>query len=207
LDYVVLTILLVILAIIFSAIALILLVPFGITLQFARTGTSTTGQIAISWFWITVIRRRMPREKKKEEEEKKPKAAKEEQKKKRKFDWKQTTRILSALRDSPQYLPLILDAFRKSIKIKRVSASLTFGIEDDPAETATVCGYLWSLALVVNALPRSSLMVYPSFEGERLDGSIAAELRVRLLRIVVAFIRSYFKKPFRDLVSTIRRRT
>ena len=195
-DYAELGVLL--LAIFLLIIAILLLIPFGISLRFVRTGASATGQIAVSWFGITLIRRRTLGKKKE-------KVGKKRIEKEQKFDWKQSARILSALRGSSQYLPILLSAFRKSISVQSLSATLTFGL-DDPAETATIGGYLLSLASMVNTIPMASLSIYPSFQGVQLEGSIAAELKVRLLRIVGAFIRSYSKKPFRDLLSVMRKR-
>jgi|APFre7841882654_1041346.scaffolds.fasta_scaffold07632_3 hypothetical protein len=70
---------------------------------------------------------------------------------------------------------------------------------NDPADTAVICGYLWALTSAVS-LPGTHIRVDPYFEGERLTGSLNAEIRSRLLWVVVVFINALREKPIRRLL-------
>ncbi|MFZ2472250.1 MAG: DUF2953 domain-containing protein [Methanothrix sp.] len=70
---------------------------------------------------------------------------------------------------------------------KKISCRLCFGL-DDPAQTAIISGYLWSLASALGFFP-TKILIEPWFEGERLEGEIAAEIEARLLWAVFAVIK------------------
>jgi len=76
---------------------------------------------------------------------------------------------------------------------------------DDPARTAELSGYVWSVAWLANLLPNTSFAFTPVFGGPTLEGSAAASLRVRLLPLVAAFLRAYSKKSFRAFLREVRR--
>lgn len=98
------------------------------------------------------------------------------------------------------------DMFRsivKSVSMRRLYCDVLIGLAD-PADTAMVSGYLWSLASAVNVSPEFHMSVTPDFSSERLDGSIAAELKFRLLWVVVALVGALTKKPVRQLFRGMR---
>jgi len=107
-----------------------------------------------------------------------------------------TGETVRLLRESLPHLIGLLKSFARSVSVRRLSCDISLGLAD-PADTAAMSGYLWSLASVVNASPKCHLSVKPDFSSERLDGSIAVELKVRLLRIVAAFVGALTKKPVR----------
>jgi hypothetical protein len=112
--------------------------------------------------------------------------------------------MLSLLRDAFPSLVGVLKGLQRAVRFRRLSIDVAFGI-GDPAETAVLAGYLWSFAWAFELLPRSSLSLRPDLERARLDGTVSAELRVRMLPIVVAFLAAYTKKPFRRLIGEVRR--
>jgi len=170
----------------------LLLIPFHISLHLSKKGSLTQGDFHISWLGITFIRRKIfPEERKKEKEEKR-------------FDWRSITEMISLFTESFPHLKRILNAFMKSISIERFSCDVTIGL-DSPADTATISGYIWSLAPLVNLFPKAYLSVKPDFQEKRLDGSMIIELKVKLLRIAVAFIRAFTKKPVRQFFRKMRR--
>lgn len=173
-------------------IASFLLIPFHISLHLFKKGSLIHGSFRISWLGITFIRRKIfPEERKKEKEEER-------------FDWRSMPEMISLFTESFPYLKRILNAFMKSISIERFSCNVAIGL-DSPADTALVSGYMWSLVSLVNVFPKAYLSVKPDFQEKRLDGSMMVELKVRLLWIVVAFIRAFIKKPIRQLFRKTRR--
>ncbi|MCP8304113.1 MAG: DUF2953 domain-containing protein [archaeon] len=185
--YVILAIILLIFLLIVSS---FLLVPFHISLNLFKRGSLTQGSFCMSWLGIRLIRRKIPSE--------------EGRKEKEKFYWGSIPEMTSLFAESFPYLMNILNAAMKSISIKRFSCDVVMGL-DSPADTAVVSGYLWSLASIINIFPKVYLSVKPDFQERRLDGSMMVELKVRLLRIVPAFIRAFFKKPVRQLFGKMRR--
>jgi len=97
----------------------------------------------------------------------------------------------------------VLKGLMGAIHVKHILCTVTFGL-NDPADTAVVCGYLWALTSAVS-LPGTSIRVDPYFEGERLAGSLNAEIRGRLLWIFVAFINALREKPIRRLLKELLR--
>ena len=85
-----------------------------------------------------------------------------------------------------------------SFRVEHILCEVTFGL-NDPADTAVICGYLWALTSAVS-LPGTHIRVDPYFEGERLTGSLNAEIRSRLLWVVVVFINALREKPIRRLL-------
>ena len=158
----------------------------------------TQGSFRISWLGIPFIRRKIPQERKKIPLEEKKKKERE------RFDWKKIPEMISLLKESFPHLKNVLNAFIRSISIKRLSCNVTMGL-DSPVDTALVSGYLWSLASLVNMLPKVNLSINPDFQEKKLDGSIMVELKVRLLRIVAALIKAFTKKPLRKLFRGMRR--
>jgi hypothetical protein len=180
-----------ILLILISAVAMLLLVSFHVSLSLFRSASLTQGSFRIRWLGITFLRRKISQAKEKRE------------KKGEGFDWKRVPEMANLLTESYPYLANVLSAFMKSISVTRLSSNVTIGL-GSPADTAIASGYLWSVASVANTYPSVNLSVEPDFREERLDGSVTIELRVRLIRIVAAFIMAFTKKPVRRLFSLMR---
>jgi hypothetical protein len=174
-----------------SLIASLLLVSFHISLRLFKKGSLTHGIFRLRWLGITFLQRKIPQKEMKTE------------KRGERFDWTRMPEMGSLFIESYPSFANMLTAFTNSISIKRLSFDVAIGL-GSPADTAMVSGYLWSLASVVNVYPLIYLSVEPDFQEERLDGSVMIELKVRLLRIALAFIKAFTKKPVRRLFSRMR---
>jgi hypothetical protein len=98
---------------------------------------------------------------------------------------------------------ILLRALRRSISLRRLAVEVNLGL-DDPAKTAELSGYVWSVSWLANLLPNTSFVVTPVFEGAKLEGSASASLRVTLLPLVAGFLGAYSKRPFRALLREVR---
>jgi hypothetical protein len=97
----------------------------------------------------------------------------------------------------------VLEGLMVSIHVEHILCEVTLGL-NDPADTAVICGYLWALTSAVS-LPGTHIQVDPHFEGERLTGSLNAEIRSRLLWVFVASINALREKSIRRLLKELRR--
>ena len=170
----------------------LLLLPFRISLNFLKKGSSIRGSFRISWLGIRFIRLKIPLEERKEEKEK------------AKFEWRNAPEMLSLFTESAPYFMNILNAVMKSSSIEIFSGKVFMGL-DSPVDTALISGYLWMFASLVNLIPNVYLSISPDFQKSRFDGSIIFTLKIRLFRIVIAFIRAFLKKPVRQLFNTMRK--
>jgi hypothetical protein len=169
-----------------------LLVPLDVGFEASKIGPSLTSGLTVRWLGVTVWRSRPA----------KPKAA-ESRENGNGFDPGRLLRILTLLRDSSSSLATIARSFRSAVSIRRVAVDVDFGL-DDPADTALAAGYVWSVAWILNASPRFSLTLRPDMDRLRLDGSVVAQARVRLLPLVAGFTRAYLHRPFRQLIREVR---
>ena len=162
--------------------------------------TSMKSSLTIRWLGIRLLRRDIPGKGKKRA--KQAKQGQEAESSRRDL-LARVPRLLSLLVDAAPSLMGILKSFGRAVRFRRLSIDMSFGV-GDPADTAVLAGYLWSFAWALDFVPRTSLSLHPDMERARLDGSISAELGVRLLPIAVAFLIAYTKKPFRRLVKEAR---
>ena len=176
----------------------LLLVPFQLFVEGSMTGSSAKGNIRIRWLGLTVWRTKPKKPTKSEEarQTKEEEAGKE-------YDATRLLRILTLVRDSRSALAILAGSIRKAVAIRRVSADVVFGL-GDPAETALLAGYLWSLAWIPNLSPRISFSMRPDLERIRLEGSVSAQTSVRLFPLVSGFLRAHTRKSFRKLLKEVR---
>jgi hypothetical protein len=106
-------------------------------------------------------------------------------------------KIQSLINAAPALANILLDLL-KSILFKKISCRLCFGL-DDPAQTAIISGYLWSLASVLGLI-QSKIFIEPWFEGERLEGELVAEIEARLWWTVFAVIQGLREREIRLLL-------
>ena len=104
------------------------------------------------------------------------------------------------LNAAPAIMNLIMDLLKR-IVFERLSCRLCFGL-NDPADTAVLSGYLWSVASTLG-LFQANVFIEPFFEGERLEGEIAAELKTRLIWIAKAVINASLEKEIRSLIREV----
>jgi hypothetical protein len=177
----------------------LLLIPFQFFLEASMSASSTRGNIRIRWLGLTVWRTKPERQAKKPEETSQTK----EEETGKKYDASRPLRILALIIDSRSALAIMAGSIRKAVKVRRVSADVTFGL-GDPAETALLAGYAWSVAWIPNLSPKISLSIRPDLEGIRLEGSIMAQSSVRLFPLVTGFLRAYTQRSFRRLIKEVR---
>ena len=101
---------------------------------------------------------------------------------------------------APAIMNILMDLL-KTIVFERLSCRLCFGL-DDPADTAVLSGYLWSVASTLG-LFRADIFIEPYFEGERLEGVFEAELKTRLIWIAKAVINASLEKEIRSLIREV----
>jgi len=101
---------------------------------------------------------------------------------------------------APAIMNILMDLL-KTIVFERLSCRLCFGL-DDPADTAVLSGYLWSVASTLS-LFRANVFIEPCFEGERLEGVFEAELKTRLIWIAKAVINALQEKEIRSLIREV----
>jgi hypothetical protein len=106
-------------------------------------------------------------------------------------------KIQSLINAAPALANILMDLLR-TILFKKISCRLCFGL-GDPAQTAIISGYLWSLASVLGLI-QSKIFIEPWFEGERLEGELVAEIEVRLWWAVFAMIQGLREREIRLLL-------
>lgn len=170
----------------------ILVVPFQISMELFRQDTINQGYLRVRWLKIKIIDRELIQPPKKEKKEKKPE-----------FDINRIPKVISLLVESLPDIMGILESFLKSISIEKILFNFIIGLENS-ADTAMVGGFLYSVVAVLNVLPNTYFSVEPDLQNERLEGSLIVKLKLKLLWIVLAFLRALTKKPFRSLLGELR---
>ncbi|MCX6673696.1 MAG: DUF2953 domain-containing protein [Methanothrix sp.] len=199
--------------------AFILLAPFHLSLDIGKTGPLVEGSIKLAWLGRTLMKAEISpqsagdllasiwKEKAREEKEEKEQEGREAKLEERsEIDNSADSEenglvrppsIQSLIDVAPALAKILLDLL-KSILFKTVSCRLCFGL-GDPAQTAIISGYLWSLASAFGLFP-GKIFIDPWFEGERLEGELAAEMEARLLWAVFAVIQALRVREIRQLL-------
>lgn len=173
----------------------ILVVPFQISMELFRQNTINGGYLRVKWLKFKIIDRKIIPE---------PSKEKKKKKEKRKFDIKRIPQIISLFMESLPYIINIFEAFLKSISIERISLNSIVGLGNS-ADTAMVGGFLYSVAAVLSVIPNIYFSVEPDLQNERLEGSLKVKLKLKLLWIVLEFLKALTKKPFRSLLGELRK--
>jgi len=190
----------------FSFLVLLLVVPFHLSLELSKRGPPVRGVYRIAWLGFTLRKGDIlshslegimeHREKEARGEEKEALAAKRRRKLMR-------SPSPGSLLDAFPALLCVLKDLLKSIDLQKISCRLCFGL-DDPARTAVMSGYLWSVASALG-LFQADIFIEPYFDGERLEGDFAAELRARMLWMAMAMIGSLRERKIRRLLAEMAR--
>jgi hypothetical protein len=169
------------------------MIPFQISMELLRQNTINRGYLRVRWLKLKIIDRQII-----------PTPKKEKKAEKREFDISRIPKIISLFGESLPSIMNILEAFLRSISIEKISLNSIFGLGDS-ADTAMVGGFLYSVAAVVNVLPNTYFSVEPDLQNERLECSLIVKLKLKLLWIVIAFLKDLTKKPFRSLLGELRK--
>ena len=184
--------------------SLLLLVPFHLSLKIDINGLNMEMDYQVRWLGLTLKKGEIPppgakdmpgdeiEQAREKEETQKPKAERE-----------QMPKSLASVdpRSFMDALPAILRVLKnliKSVDIDRLICRISFGL-NDPAETAVLSGYLWSLASAVG-LSNTNIFIDPRFDEERLVGDLAADFKARLLWVVVALLLALREDKLRKLL-------
>jgi hypothetical protein len=193
--------------------ACMLLIPIRISFELLKDGPLMRGSYRIQWMGLTLRQNEFPGMGAKagagSEEEgegvgvgKAEAEAKEEAKAGSDRGTMLSQKNMKLLKDSlPSIASTATDLIR-CISIKRLDCSLALGMSD-PVDTAIISGYIWSASAALGGFWRTGIRLVPDFSGQRLDGSIIAELRVRLLNVAAASIRALSKEPLRKLIESL----
>ena len=188
-------------ALFFLFLVLLLVAPFHLSFELSKRGPPVRGIYRIEWLGFTLRKGDIlspspegtvePEETEARVEEKGAMAAK---KRKKLMRSPSPGSLLDAF---PALLRLLKDLL-KSIDLQKISCRLCFGF-DDPAQTAVMSGYLWSVVSALIPL-QADIFIEPCFDGERLEGDLAGELRARMLWPVMAIIGSLRERKIRRLL-------
>ncbi len=206
---------LLVLIIILLFLAIILLAPFRIYLNITKNGPHINGYYKIYWLGITLYKAEIspPSEEeaisapgkeaaelRREEEETEIPAKGKKHKIKPAPQAPNPKDLIGAL----PALARVLKNMIKAIKIEAMSCHISFGL-NDPADTAIISGYLWSAASSIGIL-RTNVCIDPYFGGERLDGSLLADIKARLIWVALALAKALKEEKIRRLIIDSARR-
>jgi len=118
----------------------------------------------------------------------------------RDHDTKRSPSPGTLLNAAPAIMNFLMDLL-KTIVFEKLSCRLCIGL-NDPADTAVMSGYLWSVASTLG-LFRANVFIEPCFEGERLEGLFEAKLKTRLIQIALAVINTLREKEIRSLIREV----
>lgn len=186
--------------------ASILLAPFHLSLDLGKKGPLVVGSIRLAWLGRTLRKIEISPQSAGELLTSiwKEKAGKEEEENEldnqtdnQKGGPVRTPSIQSLINVAPALAKFLQDLF-KSISVKKFSCRLCFGL-NDPAQTAIISGYLWSLASVLGLI-QLKMFIEPCFDGERLEGELTTEIELRLWLTVFAVIQILRVKEIRLLL-------
>lgn len=184
--------------------AAVFLVPFHISLDMEKDGPLVQGFYRIGWMGITLYRGKINP---KTEKVPKDEDANERRNQPLKQPSKQPPMPAPDPKEFIEALPALARVFLgliRSIEMEKISCRISFGL-NDPAETAVLSGYLWSIASVVG-LYRADIYIEPYFGGERLEGRFLAEIKARLLWMALALAKAVTEKTIRALIMGIIRK-
>jgi hypothetical protein len=184
--------------------SLLLLAPFHLSLKLDINGLDMEADYQVRWLGLTLKKGEIPPPGAKDiPGEEKEQAREKKEGEKPKAESEQMPKSLASVdpRSFMEALPAILRVLKnliKSIDIDRLICRISFGL-NNPAETAVLSGYLWSLASAVG-LSNTNVFIDPRFDEERLVGDLAADFKARLLWVVVALLLALREDKLRKLL-------
>jgi len=186
--------------------SLLLLVPFHLSLRLDLNGLVMETHYQIRWLGLTLKKGEIPPTGAKDmQAEEKEQAKKKENvdEEKPKAEREQMPKSLASVdpRSFLDALPALMRFLKnliKSVDIDKIICRISFGL-NDPAETAVLSGYLWSLVSAIG-LSNTNIFIDPRFDEERLEGDLAADLKARLLWVVVALLLALREDKLRRLL-------
>lgn len=179
---------------------LLLLSPIRLALDISKKGALMQGECRLAWLGLTLWRADVSPQSagefmeaigKRDEGEIEPPPAARSDEEPIQVGKKGNARRgmgLSSLVNAAYCLADIIIQILRSVILKKFSCCVCVGL-DDPADTAVLCGYLYSIAGVLGLYP-ARISIDPWFSGEHLEGDFVAEIEMRPLWAVWAVLRS-----------------
>lgn len=193
------------------AVSAILIIPLRLSLFISKNGATIQGSIHLGWSGLTLVRKEIaPQsagellagmskgEVNQEASQADSQAENEKGRGAANAAEKSSSISLSSLLNAAFALKDMLLYLFHTIRIRNASARLCFGL-DDPADTAIMCGHLFSLAAIFGLIP-GRVFIDPWFGGEHLEGEMAIEMEIRLMWVAWAFIWALRAKEIRQLL-------
>ena len=180
--------------------AVLLLSPIRLALDISKKGALMQGECRLAWLGLTLWRADVSPQSagefmeaigKRDEGEIEPPPAARSNEEPAQVGKKGNARRdmgLSSLVNAAYCLADIIIQILKSVILKKFSCCVCVGL-DDPADTAVLCGYLYSISGVLGLYP-ARISIDPWFSGEHLEGDFVAEIEMRPLWAVWAVLRS-----------------
>ena len=180
--------------------AALLLSPIRLALDISKKRALTQGECRLAWLGLTLWKAKVSPQSageilqsigKRDEGEIKPPPAARSDEEPAQVGKKENARRdmgLSSLVNAAYCLADIIIQILRSVVLKKFSCCVCFGL-DDPADTAVLCGYLYSIAGMLGLYP-ARISIDPWFHGEHLEGDFVAEIEMRPLWAVWAVLRS-----------------
>jgi len=154
---------------------LLLLLPVRLSIDLRKDGPAVQGGYRLAWLGVAVKRSETGGE---------VKAGPKGQR------GSKAPSARSFISAAPALADILFELLRR-IRLGDFSCRICFGL-DDPADTAVASGCLWSLAWAGGLLSPAiscGISIEPDFEGERLEGELAADLDVRPVYLLLAALR------------------
>jgi hypothetical protein len=181
--------------------SLLLLLPFHLSFSIDLKGPHIVADYQVRWLGQTLKKGKMPPHITRDASEDERRPASEEDKATAKKEPLQEGLESVDPRSLIEALPALLRVFKdliRCIEIDKFICHITFGL-NDPADTAILSGYLWSLVSAVR-LYNANISINPCFDEERLIADLVADLKARLLWIVVTLLLALREDKLRKLL-------
>ncbi len=115
--------------------------------------------------------------------------------------------IVKSMRLLYEAMPHFIDFIKTLVKrtsIRKVQCDAQLGLSD-PANTGILFGYFTALKSVLRPIERLRIRLTPVFDKQTLEGGFNIILRIKYpIRIIVAAIGLFFKKPVREFMKSMR---
>ena len=157
-------------------------------------------------FGQTIIRSREEKRLEEIHEEEEPKESRKEKEpeEKSRSERGQIVKFIRHLREPMPYFINFFKTIFKSFSIRKIQCDVQLGLFNS-AYTGILFGYLVALKSMLQPIERIRIRLTPVFNGLTLEGNFDIILRISYpIRIIVAAIGLFFKKPVREFIRYIR---
>jgi len=200
--YIIISILFVLMLILLS----FLLIPLNLSLNLKKQGSEIKCRFNVRFLGIIIFSKEIPEKKKGDNIKEKfdPELfLKILNLLKESFELDRIVKISNLLKESLRYFKRLINTLFRSFTLKNVSCNLTIGLESS-ADTAMLTGFILSFLNMLNAIKCFDFIITPNFDKRVLDLDFNVEAKFKLIWVVFEAIRTYSKKPVRELIHEMR---